>query len=91
MTKTSTLWKIVSCDWVDKDPDLDVIAISVKGPGGLYAVVCSGHKGMKSDEFITAIRAAAAGLIVAGGGDLSVVGAATLEDSKFDTGNQRPS
>ena len=87
---TSEIWKIVTAGWIDKDPAVDVITVVVEGPGQQqYAIACSGPKGMKSNTFITAIRAAAAGLIKACDGDMSAVGASTLDHAKFDTGKQR--
>lgn len=91
MTVTKSLWHITGSTWIDTDPEMDVIALTVSGNGKDYAVSCAGPKGMKSNEFITAMRAAAAALIMVGGGDLTQVGAETAEDSTFDTGNQRPS
>jgi hypothetical protein len=88
---TRTVWSVVGSDWIDTDPTCDVIAIQLRANGKEYAVVCSGPKGMDSNEFIPAVRAAAAAMIHAVGGDMSTVGAGTLDEAKFDTGTQRPS
>lgn len=88
---TKTMWRITGSVWVDTDPELDVIALTVSGRGKEFAVTCAGPKGMEADEFITAIRAAAAGMLLAVGGDMSQVGAESVEESAFDTGDQRPS
>jgi hypothetical protein len=87
--KTSTVWQLLDAQWIDTDPMVSVIATTVRGNGTEYAVVCSGPKGMKSNEFISAIRVAVAGLLRAGGGDMSVVGCGEVSDPRFDTGDQR--
>ena len=87
--KTTTLWHTLSAQWIDTDPACDCVALALQSAGKVYAVVCSGPKGMKSDEFIAAIRAAAATLINAAGGDMKDVGATFANDPTFDTGNQR--
>jgi hypothetical protein len=86
--KTSTIWHCVESRWVDTDPDCDCIALTMQANGRSFAVVVSGPKRMKSDEFIPALQAAAAAMIMACGGDPSVVGASNVDDT-FDTGNQR--
>jgi hypothetical protein len=86
---TSTLWRVTGADWYDTEPDVDTISLSLLANGDNYAVACTGPKGMKSDQFISALRAATAALINANGGDISVVGAAQLD--LFDTGDQRAS
>lgn len=91
MTETKSLWRVTGCDWIDTDPAVDVIAVAVTGYGKTFAVTCAGPKGMNSTDFTTAMRAAVAGLLLSAGGDLKAVGAETLEESKFDTGNQRVS
>jgi hypothetical protein len=90
-TVVQTLWHITSASYIDTDPELDVMAVTVTGLGREYAVCVSGHKHLNANEIISALRAAAAGMIVACGGDLSVVGCSTTDDAKFDTGNQRAS
>jgi hypothetical protein len=85
--QTSTLWRVTGSDWIDDEPDVSTIALSLRANNEDYAVACTGPKGMKSDQFISALRAAAAALIGASGGDLSTVGAAQL--GLFDTGDQR--
>jgi hypothetical protein len=87
--KTSTVWHLLEAQWVDADPDCDVIAVTLQGNGSVYTVCCSGPKDMTSRDFISAMRIAVAGLIRAAGGDMSVVGCGTPDDAKFDTGNQR--
>lgn len=87
--KTSTVWQLLDALWIEEDPESSTIAVTVRGGGVDYAVVCSGPKGMMPSEFINAIRVAVAGLIRAGGGDMSVVGCGSAEDPQFDTGNQR--
>jgi hypothetical protein len=78
---STSLWRIADCSWIDKDPEVDVIAVGVVNgrTGESYGVTCAGPKGMKSDQFVTAIRAALAGLIRASGGDMSEVGARPLD------------
>jgi hypothetical protein len=86
--QTSTLWRVTGSDWMDDEPDVSTIVLSLRANNADYAVACTGPKGMKSDQFISALRAAAAAaLIGASGGDLSTVGAAQL--GLFDTGDQR--
>jgi hypothetical protein len=77
-----SLWRVIDCRWVDKEPDVDVIAVVVANgrTGDSYAVTCAGPKGMKSDQFIDAIRAATASLLRAAGGDMSSVGARPLDE-----------
>jgi hypothetical protein len=87
--KTHTLWRALDAQWVDDDPSCSVIALTMQSNGKEYAVVCSGPKGMESNEFISAIRAAAASLIAAAGGDLKDTGCSAANDPKFDTGDQR--
>jgi hypothetical protein len=86
---TTTVWRCLDAQWVDGDPTCSVIALTMQSNGKEYAVVCSGPKGMKSNEFISAIRAAAASLIAAAGGDLKDTGCSAANDSTFDTGDQR--
>ena len=87
--KTSSLWRTLDAQWIDSDPACDVIALTMQSNGKEYAVVCSGPKGMKSNEFISAIRAAAASLIAVAGGDLKDTGCSAANDPTFDTGDQR--
>lgn len=87
--ETRTVWRTLDVRWVDGDPVTDVIVLALQANGKEYIVTCAGPKDMKSDEFISALRIAAALLIRAGGGSMSVVGCGTLEDAKFDTGDQR--
>ncbi len=91
--KTSSLWHMTGATWIDKDPACDVMAVTVNGRGQDYVVCVSGFKGMKVNDIVNAMRAAAAGLIHAAGGDMSVVGCTSPDDNAalFDTGNQRPS
>lgn len=91
MTTSKSLWHVLGADYIDKDPEVDVMLVTVAGLGTEYAVCVSGHKKMNSSEMIQALRAAAAALIQASGGDMGDVGCSTPELSKFDTGNQRPS
>ena len=86
--KTSTIWRCLESRWVDTDPDCDCITLTMQANGRSFAVVVSGPKRMKSDEFVPALQAAAAAIIMACGGDPSVVGASNADDT-FDTGNQR--
>jgi hypothetical protein len=86
-----TLWHVTGASYIDTDPEVDVIAVTVEGLGHEYAVCVSGHKKLSGDEIVYALRAAAAGLIRAAGGDLSAVGCETPEQSMFDTGDQRAS
>jgi hypothetical protein len=85
--QTSTIWRVTGYDWMDDEPDVSTIVLSLRTNNEDYAVACTGLKGMKSDQFISALRAAAAALIGASGGDISTVGAAQL--GLFDTGDQR--
>ena len=86
---TSTLWRVTGADWFDNEPDVSTISVSLLANGKDYAVACTGPKGMNSNEFIPALRAAAAAMINSVGGDMSAVGAAQLD--MFDTGDQRAS
>ena len=86
--KTRTEWRIVDAQWIDEDPDVSVIAVTVQSNGKEYAVVCSGPKGMKSDEFVPAITAAGHVLNISSGTAVSV---ADPQGDLFDTGNQRAS
>jgi hypothetical protein len=86
--QTSTAWSVLDAKWVDHDPTCDAITVTVQANGKTYAVACSGPKHMRSNEFISAMRAAVACLIQAAGGDMSVVGAGAVGDT-FDTGDQR--
>lgn len=91
--KSSSQWQVLDARWVDTEPDCDVICVAVQGGGDVYAITCSGPKGMKPREFITALRAGTAAMLRASGGDMSEVGAKALDDTDptFDTGTQRPS
>jgi hypothetical protein len=86
--KTRTAWRLLDANWIDIDPDVSVITVVMQANGKEYVVVCSGPKGMKSDEFVPAIVAAGQALNAASGGNVSV---ADPEADKFDTGNQRAS
>jgi hypothetical protein len=86
--KTRTLWKLFDAQWIDEDPDVSVITLVMQANGKEYVVVCSGPKGMKSDEFVPAIMAAGTVLNRTTGGDATVV---DPTDATFDTGNQRAS
>ncbi len=93
-TPTQVVWRVLSAVWIDTDPQVDVIALSLQASGKMYCVTCAGPKDMSSNEFIPAVRAACAAMIAACGGDMSVVGvgtAETAEIAKFDTGDQRAS
>lgn len=84
-----TQWTVLDAKWVDTDSASDAITVSLQANGKHYAVACSGPKGMRSDEFISALRAGTAAIIRAAGGDMAAVGCGTIEDAKFDTGDQR--
>lgn len=86
---TATLWRCLDAQWIDTDPECDVIALTMRADGKDFNVACAGPKGMRSTDFIPAVRAAAAALIAAVGGDLAMVGASTPTDNTFDTGDQR--
>jgi hypothetical protein len=88
---TRVVWKITDAVWIDDDPDCSVIAVALLANGKQYTVTCAGPKGMRSDEFIPAVRVAAAGMMRANGGDMAEVGAKEVGDPSWDTGNQRPS
>ena len=84
---TRQLWHVTDAQWVDTDPEVDVIAVALQCNGKNYVVACSGPKAMQSDEFIPAIRAAAAALLRENGGDITVINRDA--GSTFDTGDQR--
>lgn len=84
--KTRTVWRMIDAKWIDTDPDVSVITIVLQSEGKEYVVVCSGPKGMKSDEFVPAIIAAGRFLNVACG---DVVTDSQMADATFDTGDQR--
>jgi hypothetical protein len=85
---TRTLWRVLDANWIDEDPDVSVISVVLQANGKEYVVVCSGPKGMLSDEFTSAIQAAATTLIRANGGSIEV---ADPQMDMFDTGDQRAS
>jgi hypothetical protein len=85
---TRVLWHMLDAQWIDTDPDVSAIMVVLQAAGKEYVVVCSGPKGMKSDEFVPAIISAGTALNRASGGNVSV---ADPEDDKFDTGTQRAS
>lgn len=85
---TRVLWRLLDASWVDTDPDVSVISVIMQANGKEYVVVCSGPKGMKSDEFVPAITAAGAALNNASGGNVKL---SDPDTDKFDTGNQRAS
>jgi hypothetical protein len=88
--KTTTVWRCLDAQWIDTDKDCDAIALTMQRAGAEFAVVCSGPKGMKSNDFIPAVHAALAALTASAGGDLSVIGASTAaQGDLFDTGDQR--
>jgi hypothetical protein len=88
MTTTRILWRMLDAQWVDTEPDVSMIALTMQANGKEYIVVCSGPKGMKSDEFIPAIVAAGTTLNTASGDSVRVGGP---ETDRFDTGDQRAS
>ena len=83
---TRTLWRVLDAKWIDTDPDVSVITIVLQANGKEYVVACSGPKGMKSDEFTSAVQAVATTLIRANGGRIAVADPDTVA---FDTGDQR--
>lgn len=85
---TRVLWRLLDAQWIDTDPNVSVITVVMQANGKEYVVVCSGPKGMKSDEFVPAVTAAGEALNRASGGNVSV---ASSEADKFDTGDQRAS
>ena len=85
---TRTLWQLIDAQWIDNDPDVSVITVVMQANGKEYVVVCSGPKGMKSDEFVPAITAAGSALNAASGNQIKL---ADPEADKFDTGSQRAS
>lgn len=87
-TSTICIWRVLDAQWIDTDPDVSVIAVTLQASGKEYVVVCSGPKGMLSDEFTSAVQAAATTLIRANGGNISV---ADPQMDMFDTGDQRAS
>jgi hypothetical protein len=88
--KTTTVWRCLDARWIDNDPECDVIALVMQAAGAEFGVVCSGPKGMKSNDFIPAVHAALAALIGAAGGDIEQVGARDASQGDlFDTGGQR--
>jgi hypothetical protein len=87
----STLWRVIDAELLTLDPELDTLSMSLQSEGKVYAVACTGPKGMGASEFTTTLRAAAAAIIRSAGGDMSSVGAQERDDSDptFDTGDQR--
>ena len=86
ITRTRTIWRLLDAQFVDADPDCDVVALTMKLEGGdAYAVVVSGPKGMKSTAFIPAVRAAYEALIAVTGATITVA----ADGDVFDTGDQR--
>jgi hypothetical protein len=85
---TRVLWRLLDASWIDTDPDVSVICVIMQANGKEYVVVCSGPKGMKSDEFVPAITAAGAALNAASGDRISV---ADPQGDLFNTGDQRAS
>jgi hypothetical protein len=86
ITKTRTFWRVLDACFIDADPDCDVVALTMQLEGGdAYTVAISGPKGMKSDGFVPAVRAAAETLLVAIGGAITLA----TDDGLFDTGDQR--
>jgi hypothetical protein len=85
---TRVLWRVIDAQWIDTDPDTSVIAVVLQASGKEYVVVCSGPKGMRSDEFVPAITAAGSVLNRSSGGGISV---ADPQMDLFDTGSQRAS
>jgi hypothetical protein len=90
-TTTRTLWRLLDANWIDTDPDVSVISVVMQANGKEYVVVCSGPKGMRSDEFVPAITAAGAALNAASGGGVTAVRVGDPQGDLFDTGNQRAS
>jgi len=87
---TRVLWRLLDAVWIDEDPNVSVITVVMQANGKEYVVVCSGPKGMKSDEFVPAIVCAGQSLNAASGGVVSVAGPDPQMDL-FNTGNQRAS
>jgi hypothetical protein len=85
---TRVIWRLLDANWIDTDPDVSVITVVMQANGKEYVVVCSGPKGMKSDEFVPAITAAGAALNAASGGGVRV---GDPQGDLFDTGTQRAS
>jgi hypothetical protein len=84
---TRVQWRLLDAQWIDTDPDVSVISVVMQANEKEYVVVCSGPKGMMSDEFISAITSAGHALNMATGGTLKVAS----PDDTFNTGNQRAS
>jgi hypothetical protein len=91
MTNVKSLWHLTGAKWIDNDPEVDVLAVTVAGNGTEYAICIAGNKGMNVNEIVAALRAGTAGLIHVAGGDMRIVGAESPDDAMFDTGDQRPS
>jgi hypothetical protein len=85
---TKTMWSTIGAVFGTQD-GMDVICVTVAADGKQYSVSIAGPEGMKAQGFIGAARAATAVLLQAVGADMKLVGAMTLEDSEFDTGDQR--
>jgi hypothetical protein len=85
---TRVIWRTLDASWIDTDPDVSVITVVMQANGKEYVVVCSGPKGMKSDEFVPAIISAGQSLNAASGGNVSI---SNPDADKFDTGTQRAS
>jgi hypothetical protein len=86
---TRTLWQVLDAEWIDTDPTFDTLAMNLRANGKDFAVAVSGPKGMTSVDFIPAVRAAAAAMLNAVGGDVKDVGAEVID--QFYTGDQRAS
>ena len=86
-TITKTVWRVLTTNFAEDPNGDDILSMSLQANGKTYAVVVAGPRGMNSDEFIPALRAAAGVLIHACGGDVGEVGAAykNTEDADGQT------
>jgi hypothetical protein len=90
--ETKTVWQCTGSEaHRDAALGLDTIILSFRSEGNTYTVSVSGRAETKAHELVGALRAAAATLINAAGGDMRELGAQTLEEAAMDTGDQRAS
>jgi hypothetical protein len=90
MTETKSVWRCIDVRTDhDEKEGTDAITLAFKSDGHLYAVTVAARANVMASELVNALRAAAAQLINAAGGDMSSVGAQTLGEAAMDTGDQR--
>lgn len=89
--KTITRWRIADAQFITTDPEVDTMSLTVEGAGKTYAIAIAGPKSMRSNDFIPALQAACASLLVAVGVSPTLVGCVEpgSDDDTFNTGEQR--